>query len=79
MYVYDRKLSGSHSVLKEQSTENLLRTNLAGDVEFGASVLGKPPATNDEVPGWLQQGVRQGRWTKETASGLWALRKISRG
>ena len=79
MYVYDRRLSGAQSAFKEQSTENLLRTNLAGDVKFGGAEVRKPSATNEQVPAWLQEGVRKGRWTKETASGLWALRKISRG
>jgi hypothetical protein len=79
MYVYDPRLSGAQSAFKEQSTENLLRTNLAGDVMFGAAEVRKPSATNEQLPAWLQQGVQQGRWTKETASGLWMLRKISRG
>lgn len=77
MYIYDRRLSGAQPAFEKPSTERF-RSQL-GDVKAGAREVRKPSGTNQEVPGWLQEGVRQGRWTKETASGLWALRKISHG
>lgn len=79
MYIYDRELSGAQSVLTDQSTESLFRSYLSGNVKFGAAEVRKPSATNEQLPGWLQEGVRRGRWTQQTASGLWALRKISKG
>lgn len=71
MYIYDRRLSGANFVLKDP--------HLSGDIKAGAREVTKQSATNQGVPKWLQDGVRQGRWTKQTASGLWALRKISHG
>jgi hypothetical protein len=71
MYIRDRKFSGAPFVLTD--------TRLGAEVKPGARDVTKPTATNNAVPKWLQDGVSKGRWTKQTASALWALRKISRG
>jgi hypothetical protein len=79
MYIYDRELSGARSALADESVERSPRFHLSGAVKAGAREARKPPATSRQMPGWLQEGVRRGRWTWQTAAGLWALRKISRG
>jgi hypothetical protein len=79
MYIYDRELSGAPSALVDQSIERSPRSHLSGAVKAGAREATKPPATSRQMPGWLQEGVRRGRWNWQTAAGLWALRKISRG
>src|SRR5262245_22851334 len=79
MYIYDRKLSDAPSAPVEKSIERPPRFHLSGAVKAGPRGAKKSPATSREMPGWLQEGVRRGRWNRQTASGLWALRKISRG
>ena len=73
MYVQDHELSGAESSATEQFI------NLpSGNVRFGAAEISRSNP-NQGMPQWLQDGVRQGRWKPETASALWALRKISKG
>jgi hypothetical protein len=79
MYIHDRELSDAQSAPVEQSIETPLRFHLSGAVKARPREAKKSPATSREMPGWLQEGVRRGRWNRQTASGLWALRKISRG
>jgi len=79
MYIYGRELSGAPSALVDQSVERSPRLHLSGAVKAGAREGRKPSATSQQMPGWLQEGVRRGRWNRQTAAGLWALRKISRG
>ena len=70
MYIYDRSLSGVQSAVPEQ-----FRSHLSG---FGAQGVSKSSTQKETIPKWLEDGVRQGRWSKEAAAGLWALRKIAR-
>lgn len=79
MYIYDRKLSGAQSVLGQLAIEKSLRLHGSGTDNTRAHEVRRLSAANEELPRWLQEGVRRGRWTKQTASGLWALRKISQG
>jgi hypothetical protein len=69
MYLYNGQLTGSPAASRGLSGSELGR--------FGATTPLRK--TKDPLPKWLQDGVQQGRWKPETASALWALRKISKG
>jgi hypothetical protein len=72
MYVYDQKLSVAPAVLEKPS----IRSLPAGLAPSASPQVSKPSTDNQGLPEWLQKGVREGRWTQQSALGVWALGKV---